>query len=176
MRNIHQKPRYISQKYSPSITRLALPLTTWLLSHNQNYSPFLSQVIKGESLRANHLIIIVRSGSIITLTIRRLLRWIEWGKMSKTTKTWLTASDVANPGVHLTHLIRKIIKITTKISMHVLKLIQDSNKKCLHSRRRRWSRRGRGSRGIDSILHSTNVSLLLLSGSGLLTRPFGLSN
>ena len=38
MRTVQQKPHYISQKYSPLITSLALPLTTRLLSHNQNYS------------------------------------------------------------------------------------------------------------------------------------------
>ena len=42
MRTIHQKPHYISQKHYPPITSLAFPQTTRLLSHNQNYSPFLS--------------------------------------------------------------------------------------------------------------------------------------
>jgi len=50
-------------------------------------------------------------------------------------------SDATNPGVHLTHLIEKIVKTTTKISTHELKLIHDGGKRDLYFRRgRRRSR------------------------------------
>ena len=178
MRTIHQKPHYISQKHSPPITSLALPLSTWLLFHNQNYSPFLLRVTKG-SLRNSHLIIMSRARSIITLiisTIKRHLKMIRWGRKSKTTKMGLSPSNTTNPGVHLTHLIRNMVKKTTKISTHELELIHDGSKRCLYSRRRRWSRQGRGSRGIGSILSSSNVSLFLLGRGRVLMRPLGLSS
>ena len=141
MRTIQQNPYYISQKHFPPSTSLVLPLTTRLLSHN-NYSPFLSRVTKGESLRNSHLIIICKAKSIITViisTIRRLHRRIKRGRRSKATKTGLSASNMTNPGVYLTHLIRKMVKTTTKISTHELNLIHDGSERCLNSRRRRWS-------------------------------------
>ena len=147
MRTTHQKSYYISQKYFPLITSLALPLTTRLLSHNQNWFPFLSQVTKGESLTNNHLIIMCRARSIITITIstiRGLHKRIRQGRRSKATKTGLSASDTTNPSVLLTHLIRKMVKTTTKINMHKLKLSRDGSERCLYSRRRRWSRHKRG--------------------------------
>ena len=49
--------------------------------------------------------------------------------MSKTTKARLVASDATNPGVHLTHLIKKMM--TTKISTYELKLIHDGGKRDL---------------------------------------------
>ena len=55
--------------------------------------------------------------------------------MSKTTKARLAASDATNPGVHLTHLIKKMM--TTKISTYELKLIHDGGKRDFGSRRRR---------------------------------------
>ena len=176
MRTIQQKPHYISQKHSTPITSLAFPLTTRLLSHKQNYSPFLSRVTKGESLRDGHLIIILRARSIITIIIStrwRLHKRIGLGRRSKATKTRLSASDKTNPVVHLTHLIRKMVKTTTKISMYDLKLIYDGSERCLYSKRRRLSRRRRGSKGIGSILGISNVSFLLLGGSRLLTRSLG---
>ena len=164
-------------KHSPlnwsNSTLALLPLTIWLFSHNQNYSPFLSRVIKGESLRNSHLIIARRVRSIIPLiisTIRRLLSRLGRGRKSKTVETRLSASDTINPSILLTHLIRKIVKTNIKINRHVLKLIHDGSKRCLYLRRRRWSRWKRGLRGMGSILRSMNVSLHLLSWSRLHTR------
>ena len=119
---------------------LALPLTTRLLFHNQNYSPFLLRVIKGESPRNSHLNIARRSKSIITLslsTLRRLLNRLGRGRNSKTTNMRLSSSDATNFSVHLTHLIRNMVKTTTKISTHMLKLIHNGSKRCLYSRRGR---------------------------------------
>ena len=167
MRTIHQKSHYLSQKHSPPITSLAFPQTTRLLSHNQNYSPFLSWVTKGESLRDTHLNIMCKAKSIITIIIStswRLHRRITLGKRNETTKTRLSTSNTTNLGVHLTHLIRKMVKTTTKISTHELKLIHDGSERCLYSRRR-WSRHRSGLRGIGIILSSAYVSLLLLGGS-----------
>ena len=108
--------------------------------------------------------------TIIISTSRGLHRRIGWERRSKATKTRLSVSDTTNPGVHLTHFIKKMVKMTTKISMHELKLIHDSSERCLYSRRRRRSRCRRGWRGIGSILSSSNVSLLLLGGGRLLMR------
>ena len=72
MRTIQQKLHYISQKHSPPITSLALPITTRLLSHNQNYSLFLSRVTNGESLRGHHLNVILKAKSTIIFTSQRL--------------------------------------------------------------------------------------------------------
>ena len=94
-------------------------------------------------MRNNHLIIARRAKSIIPLiisTIRSLLSRLERGRKSKIAETRLTASDTINPGIHLTHLIRKIVKTTIKIGRHVLKLIHDGRERCLYLRRRRWSR------------------------------------
>ena len=116
-----------------------------------------------------------RARSIIPLIIstsRGLHKRIE--RKSKTTKMKLSTSDTTNPSVHLTHLIRKMVKTTTKINMHKMELIHDGSKRCLYSRRRRRSTRGRGSRGISSILNSSNVSHLLLGRSRLLMRSLGL--
>ena len=130
-------------KILPPFNSLALPLTTKLLSYNQNYSHFLSRVTKGESLRDNHLVIILRARSNITIIIstsRRLHRRITLWSKDEAIEDRLSVSDPTNPGVHLTHLISKMVKMTTKISMHVLKLIHDGNKRCLYSKSRRWSR------------------------------------
>ena len=147
----------------------ALPLITWLLSHNQNYSPFLLRVTNGESLRNGQLIITRRARSIIIIisTIRLLLSKPRRGRRSKTTKTRLSSSDATNSGVHLTRLIRNMVKMTTKISTHMLKLSHNGNKRCLYSGRGRCSRRWRGLRGKSSILRSTKSSSLLLSWSRL---------
>ena len=115
--------------------------------------------------------------SIITLiisTIRRLHKRIKWGRRSKATNTGRLTNDMTNPGVHLTYLISKMVKTTTKISTHELELIRDGNKRCLYSRRKRWSRRRKGSRSIGSILGNSNVSLLLVGESRLLMRLLGL--
>ena len=111
---------------------------------------------KGESLRNNHLIIArwARSIIIIISTIRRVLCRLRRGRRRKTTKMRLSVSNATNFGVHLTHLIRKMVKMTTKISPHVLKLIHNGRKRCLYFRRGRWSRRWIGSRGIGSIPRS----------------------
>ena len=81
---------------------------------------------------------------------------------SKTTKTRLSASYATDSSVHLTHLIRNVVKTTTKISTHVLKLVHNGSKGRLNSRRRRrrrWSRRRRRTEGRRSIiLHTRPLS------------------
>ena len=83
-----------------------------------------------------------RAKSIITIiisTIGGLHRRIKLGRRDEATEARLLASDTTNFSAHLTHLIRKIVKKTTKINMHEMKLIHDSGERCLYSRRRRWS-------------------------------------
>ena len=151
---------------------LALPLITWLFSHNQNYSPFLSWVTIGESLRRNHFIT-RRARSIITIisTIRIILSRLKWGRRSKSAMTRLSASDATNPSIHLTHVIKNVVK--TKISMHMLKMVHNGSKRCLYSRRGRRSRRWRRSRGISNILCNTKSGLIVLSRSRLHMWPLG---
>ena len=98
------------------------------------------------------------------------------GRRNEATKVRLSLSNLANLGVHLTHLIKQIVKMSTKIIQNKQMLIQDGSKRCLHSRRRRWKRWGRRSRGIGNILSSSKLNLFLLSRSRLLTRPLGLSH
>ena len=43
---------------------------------------------------------------------------------------------MANPSVHLTNLFKNVVKMTTKIYTHMLKLIHDGSKRCLYFRRR----------------------------------------
>ena len=58
----------------------------------------------------------------------------------------LSTSNATNSGVHLTHLIYEIVKTTTKVSLHLLKLCQDGlegyTTNCAGRRsRRRWNSR-----------------------------------
>ena len=46
-------------------------------------------------------------------------------------------SNATNPSVHLTHWIRKMVKMTTKINTLELKLIHDGSERDLSSKRRR---------------------------------------
>ena len=70
---------------------------------------------------------------------------LKWRWRHKTTKVRLVASDAIDSGVHLTHLIEQMVKTTTKISTHVLKLLHDVNKgdNCP-----RWKGRGKGGTGL----------------------------
>ena len=104
---------------------------------------------KGKSLRGRHLIIIGRVNVIliiINLIIRRGL-WRKRGRMSKTSHASLPTGNVACSGVHLTHLINEIVKTTTKVSLHPLKLLYDgleghtTNHGGRRSRRRGWNSR-----------------------------------
>ena len=118
-RDIHTSPNK-KKKKSPILT---LPLSTRLIS-NQNYSPFLSRMTKGKSLRGRHLVITRRASiilmiiSIITLISQGL--WRRRGRRSKAVDACLSACNTSYPSVHLTHLISEIVKTTTKISMHPL--------------------------------------------------------
>ena len=121
---------------------------------------------KVESLKVCHLIIRLGARIIIIIIIstiqKRLLSWLGWGRRSKTTKVRLEASDATNPGVHLTHLIKNMVKTTTKISTHKLKLIHEGSERDLSFRRIRGrSRWGRGSRGRNSICQSRLHTRLL---------------
>ena len=124
-------------------------------------------------IESSHLIITRRARTIITFisTIRRILSRLRCRRRSKSAKMRLMASDVTNLGVLLTHLIKKIVKKTIKISTPELKLIHNGSKRCLNFRRGIWSRRWRGSRGKSKILCSTKSNRLLLSWSRLHTRP-----
>ena len=123
-------------------------------------------------IESSHLIITRRARTIITIisTTRRILSRLRCRRRSKSAKTRLTASNVTYLGVHLTHLIKKIVKTTTKISTNELKLIHNSSKRCLNSKRGIWSRRWIGSRGKSKSLHSIKSSRLLLSWSRIHTR------
>ena len=102
-----------------------------------------------------------RATLIITLIIstnKRLLSKLGWGRGSKTAKTRLSASDATNSSVHLTHLIKKMVKTTTKINTHELKLIHNGSESDPYSRKRRWNRWGRGLRAKDSVLMAWKIA------------------
>ena len=77
---------------------------------------------KGKSLRGHHLVI-TRRASIILLVINIISRGL-W-RRSKTSHASLPTGNVAYSGVHLTHLISEIVKTTTKVSLHPLKLLHN---------------------------------------------------
>ena len=92
---------------------------------NQNYSPFLSRMTKGKSLRGHHLIITGKASIlIITIIIILICRglWKRRWRSSETTKASLSSCYMTDMSVHLTQLIRESIKA----SIHMLKLCHDS--------------------------------------------------
>ena len=105
----------------------------------QNYSPFLSWMTKGKSLRGHHLII-SRKASIIILITWSL--WKRRWRRSETTKASLLTSNATDASVHLTHLIGEIVKM----SIHPLKLGDYGLQGHISCRRRR-SRGGRSWEG-----------------------------
>ena len=105
----------------------------------QNYSPFLSWMTKGKSLRGHHLVI-SRKASIIILITWSL--WKRRWRRSETTKASLSTSNATDAGVHLTHLIGEIVKM----SIHPLKLGHYGLQGHISCRRRR-SRGGRSWKG-----------------------------
>ena len=154
---------------------LALPVTTWPLSYTKLLPPpFFFWVTMGESLRSSHLIISLKAKSIIIVIIstiwKRLFSRLGYGRRSKTTKARLEVSDATNLGVHLTHLIRKMVKTPTKINTHKLKLIHDGSKRNLCSRRRRMSIWRRRSRSMGSIRQS-RLHMWPFSGQLCITPP-----
>ena len=123
-------------------TILTLPLSTRLLS-NPKLLPLLSQISKGKSLRGHHLVITGRA-SIILIILRRRGRGMLWrGWRSKANHASLFAGNATDLGVHRTHLICEIVKTTTKVSLHSLKLHHDGLKGHTTScgGRRSWGRR-----------------------------------
>ena len=69
--------------------------------------------------------------------------WRRIGRRSKTSHACLLVGNVAYSGVHLTHLISKIVETTTKVNLHPLNLLYDGLKghTTSHRRRRSGSRR-----------------------------------
>ena len=91
---------------------------------------------------------------IIIISIRRgLLSRLEWRWGRETIKARLAASDATDFGVHMTHFIRQIVKTTTKINIHVLKLIHDVSRRDIFLERGRKGRCRGGSRGRGYIRH-----------------------
>ena len=120
---------------------LTLPLDTRLLSSSQNYSPFLSRMTKGKSLRGRHLLI-TRKASILILIIiistiiAILICWSlgrRKGRSGETTEASLSSCNTTDIGVHLTQLITESVKV----SIHALKLRHDGLKNHTTTRRRR---------------------------------------
>ena len=99
-------------------------------------------------MRDRHLVITGRV--CIILIIRRGLQRRR-GRRSKTSHASLLAGNAAYSSVHLTHLISGIVKTTTKVSLHLLKLLHDDleGHTTSHGRGRsgrRWSRKRWNSR------------------------------
>ena len=109
---------------------------------------FLSPMINGKSLRGRHLIITERASIILIITSIIILisrgLWRRRWRRSKTDNASLSACYATNSGVHLTHLICEIVKMTTKVNLHSLKLhhdgLQDHTTSCGGRRSRgRWN-------------------------------------
>ena len=131
----------------------------------------MSQITKGKSLRRRHLVI-TRRVSIILIIIRIVTLisrglWRRRGRRSKAIDACLSACNASYPSVHLTHLISEIVKMTTKISMHLLQLLHDGIKSDTSYRgRRSGGRKSRGRRWNNKSckiirLHSWPLRLML---------------
>ena len=141
-------------------------------SHNQNYFPFLSRVIKVR-VSCRHLVIagwtsitiilIIRSNSIIIISITLIRRGCRSGRHGITTHPSLALSNVANTSVHLTQLIIKSVES----SIHVLKLHHDVLK-CHSACRRGGNGYGwtwRSGRSCRTGLSRSKLRLALFNGS-----------
>ena len=93
----------------------------------QNYSPFLSRMTKGKSLIGRHLVIIERASIILIILIIIIKRGLyrRRGRTSKTSLASLPTGNASLEGLHLTHLISEIVKTTTQVSLHPLKLLHN---------------------------------------------------
>ena len=128
---------------------LTLPLDTRLLSSSQNYSPLLSWMTKGKSLRGRHLFIIGRASILIfiiiitisSILIIRSLRRRRW-RSNEVTKASLSSCDMIDMGGHLTQLVTESVKA----SINALKLCHDRLESHTTTRRRK-SGGGRNGRG-----------------------------
>ena len=82
---------------------------------------------KGKSLRGRHLVITRKANIILIILKRRNYRtlWRRRGRRSIAADASLSAYNASYPSVDLTHLISEIVKMTTKISMHPLRLLHD---------------------------------------------------
>ena len=124
-------------------------------------SPFLSQMTKDNSLKGHHLVITGWASTILIIIIERGL-WRRRGRRSKTCHASLSASNAAHSIVHVTHLINEIVKTTTKVSLHLLKLLHDGLEDHTTSRGGRRSGRGWNSRSCRiGHLHSWPLRLKL---------------
>ena len=134
---------------------LALPLTKKLLSYTKVLPLFVTSD-KGwitETQSSHHQSQSNKHHHHHHLHHPKKTCWLGWERGSKTTKARLAASDATNLGVHLTHLIKKMVKMTTKISTHVLKLLHDAREIDIYPRGWRRGRWGKGSRGRGCIRH-----------------------
>ena len=102
---------------------------------------------KGKSLKGRHLVI-TRRASITLLVINIINRglWRRRWRRIKTSHASLPTGNVAYSGVHLTHLISEIVKTTTKVSLHPLKLLHNGIKGHTTSGERGRSRRKQSQR------------------------------
>ena len=133
-----RKEKYIRSLLHPSKTIYTPPIKKMSYTNSppkykttliQNYSPFLSRMTKGKSLRGCHLVITRRASIVLIITniiilISRGL-WRRRWRGSATTMARLSTGNVIDSGVYLTHLIGEIVKTSTKISLHPLKLRHD---------------------------------------------------
>ena len=99
---------------------------------------------KGKSLRGHHLVITRKANIILIILKRRNYRtlWKRRGRRSIAADASLSAYNASYPSVDLTHLISEIVKMTTKISMHPLKLLHDGIESDTSYERRRSEGRG----------------------------------
>ena len=79
----------------------------------------------GKLLRGHYLVINGRARIILIIYRRRGRRMLWRGWRSKTNHSNLFVGIATNSSVHLTHLICEIVKTTTKVNLHLLKLCHD---------------------------------------------------
>ena len=129
-----RKEKYIRSLLHPSKTIYTPPIKKMSYTNSppkykttliQNYSPFLSRMTKGKSLRGCHLIITGRASIlIITINITILIcrsLWRRRWRGDETTKASLSSCYTIDTSVHLTQLISESVKA----SIYALNLRHD---------------------------------------------------
>ena len=80
-------------------------------------------------MRSHHLVITGRVSIILIIIILINIIFINrrslWKRRGKRCNMSLSTGNATKSGVHLTHLICEIVKTTTKVSLHLLKLRHD---------------------------------------------------
>ena len=79
--------------------------------------------------------------------------------MRETNKARLSTGNATDSGVNLTHLICKIVKTSTKINLHLLKLRHDGHQGHTNCRRRRI----RGGRSLEGGRNSRSSKIIRLN-------------